>query len=110
MPTKTTPSQTRKNNKSGPIVLLAVALFLAPCIAVVVMQSLNQPSGSKRTPIFTKLTEDNFSEIHAAIKPTDEKWKSIPWRTSLIDAQHDAVETEKPIFIWTMDGNPLGCT
>ena len=44
------------------------------------------------------------------LEPKDETWKTIPWRTNLIDAQNDAAEQGKPIFIWAMDGNPLGCT
>ncbi|MEM7478029.1 MAG: hypothetical protein AAF483_23840 [Planctomycetota bacterium] len=37
-------------------------------------------------------------------------WRSIPWKTNLLAAQKSAVETSKPIFIWAMDGHPLGCT
>ena len=37
-------------------------------------------------------------------------WRSIPWETSLLSAQKMAVEESKPIFIWAMDGHPLGCT
>ena len=41
---------------------------------------------------------------------TDQPWRKIPWQVSLIDAQKMAVEQSKPIFIWAMDGHPLGCT
>jgi hypothetical protein len=27
-----------------------------------------------------------------------------------LSAQHSAAEQKKPIFIWAMDGHPLGCT
>jgi hypothetical protein len=40
----------------------------------------------------------------------DETWRTIPWQTDLIDAQRLAVAQSKPIFIWAMDGHPLGCT
>lgn len=43
-------------------------------------------------------------------QPTDQPWRTIPWQTDLITAQHLAVEQSKPIFIWAMDGHPLGCT
>jgi hypothetical protein len=39
-----------------------------------------------------------------------EPWRSIPWKISLVEAQQVAVEERKPIFIWAMDGHPLGCT
>jgi hypothetical protein len=38
------------------------------------------------------------------------KWRTIPWQTDLLAAQKLAVETQKPMFIWAMDGHPLGCT
>lgn len=40
----------------------------------------------------------------------NEAWRTIPWKTNLIKAQHLAVAESKPIFIWAMDGHPLGCT
>jgi len=48
----------------------------------------------------------------AEILPTkeDEKWLSIPWRTDLTQARTDAQKENKPIFMWIMNGHPLGCT
>jgi hypothetical protein len=43
-------------------------------------------------------------------RPADEPWRTIPWKISLIEAQNLAAEQRKPIFIWAMDGHPLGCT
>lgn len=40
----------------------------------------------------------------------DAPWRSIPWELDLLEAQRKAVEESKPIFIWAMDGHPLGCT
>ena len=40
----------------------------------------------------------------------EETWRTIPWQTNLIDAQNLAAQVEKPLFIWAMDGHPLGCT
>ena len=37
-------------------------------------------------------------------------WRTIPWQTDLLDAQKLAVELKKPLFVWAMDGHPLGCT
>lgn len=42
--------------------------------------------------------------------PEGEVWRSIPWETSLLEAQAAAAESQKPLFIWAMDGHPLGCT
>ena len=40
----------------------------------------------------------------------EEKWMTIPWRTDLNQARRDSVATGKPIFMWIMNGNPMGCT
>jgi hypothetical protein len=57
------------------------------------------------------VTEAQFSEIQLALAPAStEIWRTIPWKTSLLDAQRRAASEEKLIFIWAMDGHPLGCT
>jgi len=56
------------------------------------------------------LTEAEFTRLHSELRPpTEEAWRSIPWKTSLLDAQATAAREQKPIFIWAMDGHPLGC-
>lgn len=37
-------------------------------------------------------------------------WRSIPWQIDLLNAQRDAAAQHKPLFVWAMDGHPLGCT
>jgi hypothetical protein len=52
-----------------------------------------------------------FVEQHAAVcQCPDDVWRTIPWKTDLLEAQRLAVAESKPIFIWAMDGHPLGCT
>ena len=57
------------------------------------------------------LTLDNFNDFSAFIKPsTDElKWTSIPWETDLWEARREAIRSRLPMFLWAMNGNPLGC-
>ena len=58
-----------------------------------------------------ELTEDVFQRLHAELQPSaDEPWLSIPWKIALLDAQRIAAAERKPMFIWAMDGHPLGCT
>ncbi|MBT7959865.1 MAG: hypothetical protein HN759_11085 [Akkermansiaceae bacterium] len=47
-----------------------------------------------------------------AIKPTDKEsaWMRINWRTNLWQARKEAAKSGKPIYLWEMDGHPLGCT
>ena len=57
------------------------------------------------------LTEKEFQKLRQQLKPSsDELWRTIPWKISLLDAQKTAAKEKKPIFIWAMDGHPLGCT
>tara|TARA_Y100000385_G_C12840261_1_gene528458 strand:- start:415 stop:639 length:225 start_codon:yes stop_codon:yes gene_type:complete len=51
-------------------------------------------------------------QLIAAIKPTAEEsaWMRINWRTNLWQARKEAAKSGKPIYLWEMDGHPLGCT
>lgn len=58
-----------------------------------------------------ELTEAQFRRLHEELQPaSDEPWRTIPWKIALLDAQRAAAQEKKPIFIWAMDGHPLGCT
>jgi hypothetical protein len=53
---------------------------------------------------------EQFNKLQQLIKPDAEKWEQIPWQTSLWQARQQAAAQGKPILLWEMDGNPLGCT
>ena len=58
-----------------------------------------------------RLDPQRFGELLEQLSPkTDAPWRSIPWRIDLLAAQHEAAAERKPLFIWAMDGHPLGCT
>jgi hypothetical protein len=48
----------------------------------------------------------------AGVLPTsaEDRWLQIPWRTSIMKARLDAQATGKPLFLWIMNGSPVGCT
>lgn len=55
------------------------------------------------------------SSLEAKVKsviPTakEERWLSIPWRTSVMEARALSQREGKPMFLWIMNGSPLGCT
>ena len=60
----------------------------------------------------TTIDAATFREALQFIRPcTDElSWQAIPWRTDLFDAVDVARTERKPVLLWTMNGNPLGCT
>ncbi len=39
----------------------------------------------------------------------DAKWREIPWIPNLWNGIEVANEKKKPIFMWAMNGDPLGC-
>jgi hypothetical protein len=49
--------------------------------------------------------------LRSVIKPRPEetRWEEIPWRVDLWDARRDAAREGKPVMLWEMDGNPMGC-
>jgi hypothetical protein len=58
-----------------------------------------------------ELTEAEFLKLHAELQPDQTAlWRTVPWKISVLSAQQIAAEQKKPIFIWAMDGHPLGCT
>lgn len=57
------------------------------------------------------LTDEEFQKLHQELRPSkDDVWRTIPWRISLADAQAVALQERKPLFMWSMDGHPMGCT
>ena len=40
----------------------------------------------------------------------EERWLKVPWRSDLALGRYEANEARKPLFLWLMDGDPLGCT
>lgn len=53
------------------------------------------------------LTPEEFTKAHAALL-APEKWSTIPWKASLIEARATAFSEKRPLFVWAMDGKPLG--
>lgn len=67
--------------------------------------------GSAAEPTTEPLTESEFATLHRSLQPTGEEvWRTIPWEVSVLEAQARAGAEQKPLFIWAMDGHPLGCT
>jgi len=40
---------------------------------------------------------------------TELRWLEIPWRSDLWAGCAEAAAAGRPIFLWAMNGNPLGC-
>ncbi|CAN5197016.1 hypothetical protein BH10CYA1_BH10CYA1_48740 [soil metagenome] len=57
-------------------------------------------------------TQFNLDSKIAATVPTkdEDRWLTIPWRTNLMKARLEAQSLNRPMFLWIMNGNPMGCT
>lgn len=57
------------------------------------------------------LSADRFSAFMEYVKPKPQelRWTEIRWRTDLRAARVEAARQNKPIFLWAMNGDPLGC-
>ncbi len=56
------------------------------------------------------LTDETFEALFEACRPQRERWTDIPWIGGLWEGRQKAAREEKPLFIWAMNGHPLGCT
>ncbi len=59
------------------------------------------------------LTPALADEVARAVQPAagESAWlEGIPWETDLWEARRKAAAAGKPVFLWEMDGHPLGCT
>ena len=56
------------------------------------------------------LPVEQWTKLHAGVLPPKEKWTEIPWETDINAARKRAAREGKPLFMWIMDGHPLGCT
>ncbi len=56
-------------------------------------------------------TQEQFETVATFIGASDEesKWQQIPWLPSLREGMQLANEKKKPLFVWAMNGDPLGC-
>ena len=56
------------------------------------------------------LSLPEFEKLHREVQPPkDERWRSIPWKVSVVEAREQAVKEGKPLFVWVASGEPLGC-
>jgi hypothetical protein len=53
---------------------------------------------------------DAFEHNHALMKPQagEWAWARIPWMGDLAEARKKAAAEDKPLYVWTMAGEPLG--
>ena len=51
----------------------------------------------------------DFKRIQKFVIGPAQKWRKIPWVADLWQGVEDSQAQNKPMFIWAMNGDPLGC-
>jgi len=56
-------------------------------------------------------SEASFRKFMDSIFPAagEEKWRRTPWIPSIATGRRLAQERKRPLFLWAMNGDPLGC-
>jgi hypothetical protein len=57
-----------------------------------------------------KLDDKNYRTVVDLVRPTPEesRWKDVGWRNDLMTAVAEAKALQRPILLWSDQGNPLG--
>lgn len=88
------------------IIVISGALSALGAIAF-----LNRDAAPQRAPDSFTLDADLVARVEKMLPTEDEdRFLQIPWRTDLLLARREANEQGKPLFMWLMNGEPLGCT
>lgn len=63
-------------------------------------------------PALTAESAQSLDTKIASILPTreEDRWLNVPWRTNLTQARLEAQTLNRPMFLWIMNGHPMGCT
>ena len=58
------------------------------------------------------LNHDTLDAWRARIDPSPEELAAdtLPWEPNLLAGVREAAKQDKPLFLWVMNGHPLGCT
>lgn len=57
------------------------------------------------------LTAETYPALKAAIAPVagELAWREVGWRPTFGTAVAEARRTQRPVFLWAMNGHPLAC-
>lgn len=89
---------------------------LAICVVVATNNLCGAQNAKDKTAIISAiqseaLTDDQFDLLTHFIQPSnaEEKWRETAWIPSIHEGRKLGVAQNKPLFIWAMNGDPLGC-
>ena len=82
---------------------IATVLLLAASIGL---------DADKDQPLQTPQLSPEYAKWrdHVLPNPSEQSYRKIPWRASVLHGIVDAQKNDKPVIIILMNGHPLGCT
>ena len=79
------------------------SLPVAALLALACFTARGDDAHPKKTPLDER--------IQSVLPGADEeKWLKVAWVSDLARGRFEANAARKPIFLWLMNGDPLGCT
>ena len=84
-------------------------------LAILVLSAVPWPSLAADEPaaaVPLAPEQRRWSELveHLTLSEAERAWREVGWLPSFGDAVARAREEGRPIFLWAMNGHPLGCT
>src|SRR5262249_20539392 len=78
-------------------------------VAVLVMTARHMQAQAPAEANKPPLSPAELTKLATIIKPSAaaNKWQQIPWLTDLNEARKLATEERRPLFLWTVFGEPL---
>jgi len=56
------------------------------------------------------LLSAEFEKLRKELQPpTDELWRTIPWKMEIVEACNQGAKEKKPLVLRVRSGHPLGC-
>lgn len=81
-------------------------------LAVAILASMALPAGLQARSRASKAAAESLEKRFEPLLPTEteEAWRTVGWRTNLMEAREIAQAQIRPIFLWIIVGNPHACT
>jgi hypothetical protein len=81
-------------------------------IALALMAASIAHGADKESPLQRPSLSAEYAKVRDLILPnsSEQSYRKIDWRTSVLLGLVDAQKNDKPVMIVLMNGHPLGCT
>jgi hypothetical protein len=86
--------------------------FVCGSVGVVLLVAAGIGHGGDQNRLEAPRFSAEFAKCGELVLPnaTEQSYRKIGWRTSVLQGVVDAQKNDKPVMIVLMNGHPLGCT